>query len=53
MSASRATFDALDADLGAGWDLAKRLVCKRDALLRGRLSASGALLHPYLTILRG
>ena len=40
-------FTLLDRNNGAGWDLAKRLVCKRDEWFRGRLSASEALRHRY------
>ena len=40
-------FSALDANLGLGWDLACRLVCKRNFLQRGRLGCNTALLHPY------
>lgn len=32
----------------AGWDLACKLLCKRNALNRGRLSAVEALRHPFL-----
>ena len=40
-------FSALDANLGLGWDLACRLVCKRNFLQRGRLGCNTALLHPF------
>lgn len=41
-------FSILDSYGGAGWDLACKLVCKRDGLRRGRISASQAMLHPFL-----
>jgi hypothetical protein len=40
-------FSALDAGAGLGWDLACRLVCKRNFLQRGRLGCNTALLHPF------
>lgn len=40
-------FSALDVGGGLGWDLACRLVCKRNALQRGRLGCNTALLHPF------
>lgn len=40
-------FSALDANGGLGWDLACRLVCKRNFLQRGRLGCNTALLHPF------
>ncbi|KAK9802684.1 hypothetical protein WJX73_005630 [Symbiochloris irregularis] len=40
-------FDLLDRNGKAGWDLARKLLCKRNSLLRGRLSANQALRHPY------
>lgn len=47
-SARQATFELLDADRGAGWDLAKRLVCRRPGyFLPARLSAAAALRHRY------
>jgi serine/threonine protein kinase len=46
-------FTQLDRAGGAGWDLAKRLLAKRDALNRGRLSVSGALRHRYFSPLLG
>eukprot|EP00899_Mesostigma_viride_P002154 jgi/Mesvir1/1193/Mv17685-RA.1 len=39
-------FELLDAENGAGWDLAKSLVAKRP---EDRKSASAALLHPFFT----
>ena len=41
-------FSMLDADGGKGWDLACKLVCKRNSLQRGRLSAAAATRHPYV-----
>jgi len=46
-TARRASLEVLDANLGVGFDLAARLVAPRNALYRGRLSASGALKHPF------
>lgn len=40
-------FSALDANFGLGWDLACRLVCKRNLLQRGRMGCNTALLHPF------
>lgn len=40
-------FGALDSGGGLGWDLACRLVCKRNFLQRGRLGCNTALLHPF------
>ena len=40
-------FSALDVGGGLGWDLACRLVCKRNVLQRGRLGCAAALLHPF------
>ena len=40
-------FTALDVGGGLGWDLACRLLCKRNALQRGRLGCNTALLHPF------
>jgi hypothetical protein len=40
-------FAALDVGGGLGWDLACRLVCKRNFLQRGRLGCNTALLHPF------
>ncbi|CAG9465374.1 unnamed protein product [Pedinophyceae sp. YPF-701] len=46
--ARNANFTMLDRKGGAGWDLAKRLVCKRnETTQRGRLSAKDALGHRY------
>lgn len=41
-------FDLLDMDGGTGWNLACRLVCQKNSFNRGRLSAAGALGHPFL-----
>eukprot|EP00878_Enallax_costatus_P022131 GHUV01023469.1.p1 GENE.GHUV01023469.1~~GHUV01023469.1.p1 ORF type:complete len:376 (+),score=66.76 GHUV01023469.1:362-1489(+) len=40
-------FTLLDRANGAGWDLAKRLLAKRDKFNRGRMSISQALRHRY------
>lgn len=40
-------FSLLDRNNGAGWDLVKRLVCERNSINRGRLSAKQALRHRY------
>ena len=46
--ADRCDFSALDAQLGAGWDLARRLVCPRSGGKHGaRLSAAQALRHRF------
>ena len=46
--AARYDYSLLDADDGAGWDLACRLLAPRSgALNRGRLSVGGALRHRY------
>jgi hypothetical protein len=34
----------------AGWDLACKLLCQKNELNRGRLSASQALRHPFLLL---
>ena len=47
---ARIDFDLLDIDGGMGWDLATKLVCERNALNRGRLSAAAALRHPYFLL---
>ena len=44
--AQRYDFALLDANLGLGWDLATRLVCKKGQ----RLPAGVALLHPYFLL---
>ena len=44
---SRCTLTLLDRRDGAGWDLAKRLIRRRNALYRGRLGAGGALRHRF------
>ncbi|KAG0559882.1 hypothetical protein KC19_10G136600 [Ceratodon purpureus] len=47
---ARINFDLLDLDGGKGWDLATKLICERNALNRGRLSAAAALRHPYFLL---
>ena len=42
-------FSMLDRANGAGWDLAKKLLAKRDGLNRGRLSVGAALRHRYFS----
>ena len=44
---SRLDFTLLDRNKKAGWDLASKLICRRDKYLRGRLSVSQALLHRF------
>lgn len=44
-------FTLLDRAAGAGWDLACKLVRKRDAFQRGRLSVGAALRHRYFSVL--
>lgn len=44
---SKYDFSLLDRSDGAGWDLAKRLICPRDQYYRGRLSVGQALQHRY------
>jgi hypothetical protein len=41
-------FSQLERSGGAGWDLAKRLLAKRDKFNRGRMSVEEALGHRYL-----
>lgn len=43
-------FSLLDRSNGAGFDLAKRLICKRDQTFRGRLSTAEALRHPWFLL---
>ena len=43
-------FSALDVSGGTAWDLACRLVTKRNVIRRGRLDVGAALAHPFLTI---
>jgi hypothetical protein len=45
--AQRCDFTLLDRQFGLGNDLAKRLIRSRNITLRGRLTASGALNHPF------
>jgi hypothetical protein len=47
---ARINFDLLDLDGGKGWDLATKLICERNVLNRGRLSAAAALRHPYFLL---
>jgi hypothetical protein len=44
---ARYDFTQLDRKAAAGWDLAMKLLCRRNALNRGRLSASRALRHRF------
>lgn len=44
---SRYDYTLLDRRGNAGWDLACKLVCRRDSLNRGRLSAAEALRHRF------
>lgn len=41
-------FSALDVNGGVAWDLACRLVTKRNVVRRGRLDCGAALAHPFL-----
>lgn len=43
-------FSQLDRNNGAGFDLAAKLLCERNKLYRGRLSASEALRHRYFLL---
>lgn len=43
-------FSALDYGGGLAWNLACALIRRRDALQRGRLSCSQALLHPWMVL---
>ncbi|EFN51112.1 hypothetical protein CHLNCDRAFT_28384 [Chlorella variabilis] len=43
-------FSLLDRGGGQGWDLAVKLLCLKNELNRGRLSASQALCHPFLLL---
>ncbi|CAM6127347.1 unnamed protein product [Calypogeia fissa] len=43
----KTNFEILDLDGGMAWDLAKKLLRRRGLFRRGRLSAAGALRHPY------
>jgi hypothetical protein len=45
--ARQCDFELMDRAGGAGWDLACRLVRRRDKFNRGRLSAAQALRHRY------
>ena len=42
-------FSLLDRANGAGWDLAKKLLAKRNSLNRGRMSVGEALRHRYFS----
>ena len=44
---SRMNFTLLDRNNKAGWELATKLICRRDKYFRGRLSVSQALVHRY------
>ncbi|XP_065852536.1 serine/threonine-protein kinase STN8, chloroplastic [Euphorbia lathyris] len=46
----RPDFTILDLDSGRGWDLATKLISERGNFVRGRLSASAALRHPYFLL---
>jgi hypothetical protein len=46
----RMDFAQLDRQNGAGFDLARRLLAKRDGLNRGRLTLGGALRHRYFLL---
>ncbi|MED6163310.1 Serine/threonine-protein kinase stn8, chloroplastic [Stylosanthes scabra] len=46
----RFDFQILDEDSGRGWDLATKLISKRDSPASGRLSAAAALRHPYFLL---
>ncbi|KAK7340065.1 hypothetical protein VNO77_20757 [Canavalia gladiata] len=46
----RSDFQILDSDSGRGWDLAAKLISKRDSQGKGRLSAAAALRHPYFLL---
>jgi len=41
-------FSALDVNGGVAWDLACRLVSKRNVIRRGRLDCGAALAHPFI-----
>ncbi|KAK9817239.1 hypothetical protein WJX72_011627 [[Myrmecia] bisecta] len=47
--ARNSDFTLLDRNNGAGWDLACKLICRRNSLNRGRLSAGDALRHRYFS----
>lgn len=42
-------FTLLDRNREAGWDLATKLICRRNAFLRGRISVAQALRHRYFS----
>ena len=41
-------FSAMDLNGGLAWDLACRLVTKRNVFRRGRLDVGAALAHPFI-----
>ena len=43
----RFNFDILDRKGSSGWDLARKLICRRNSVNRGRLSAGDALRHRF------
>ena len=43
----RFSFDILDRKGGAGWSLARKLICRRNSVNRGRLSVADALRHRF------
>lgn len=47
---SKYDFSLLDRNGGKGFDLAKKLLGKRDSTFRGRLSTSQALRHPFFIV---
>nr|XP_029153453.1 serine/threonine-protein kinase STN8, chloroplastic-like [Arachis hypogaea] len=47
---SRFDFRILDGDSGRGWDLATKLISKRDSPASGCLSAAATLRHPYFLL---
>ena len=44
---ARFDYTLLDRKGSAGWNLAQKLLCRRNSLNRGRLDASAALRHRY------
>jgi hypothetical protein len=48
--AARCDFSLLDRQGSLGNDLAKRLIKPRNVALRGRLTAQGALRHPFFWV---
>eukprot|EP00955_Chlamydomonas_euryale_P046585 353453-Chlamydomonas_euryale.AAC.2 len=47
MHGAKHDFELMDANDGAAWDLASKLICRRGPLNRGRISADEALGHRY------